>query len=100
MPTNTETQLQWFAARDERFDWLNVADWELREAEVILHGIGIEPEATLTRAATDKRLRRLDHSRSRRHQPARDLRSISGRHTRLGGNELRLRRNSVGGHAG
>jgi hypothetical protein len=49
MLTNTKTQLQWFAARDERFDWLNLADWEPREAEVILHGIGIEPEATLTR---------------------------------------------------
>lgn len=36
MPTNTDTQWQWLDARDERFDWLNVADWEPR-------GNGVEP---------------------------------------------------------
>ena len=31
MPTNNETPSQWLDARDERLDWLNVADWEPRE---------------------------------------------------------------------
>ena len=31
METKVETPLQWFDVRDERFDWLNVADWEPRD---------------------------------------------------------------------
>lgn len=31
MEIQINTQLQWLDVRDERFDWLNVADWESRE---------------------------------------------------------------------
>jgi lysophospholipase L1-like esterase len=34
--TETSTALQWLDVRDERFDWLNVADWETR-------GGGLQP---------------------------------------------------------
>jgi len=30
METNLDASLQWIDPRDERFDWLNVADWEAR----------------------------------------------------------------------
>jgi hypothetical protein len=30
METNHDASLQWLDARDERFNWLNVADWEAR----------------------------------------------------------------------
>lgn len=36
METTVESELQWLAPRDERFDWLNVADWEPR-------GSGLQP---------------------------------------------------------
>lgn len=31
MPAETRTAEQWLGIRDERFDWLNVADWEPRD---------------------------------------------------------------------
>lgn len=36
MPSKTNAALQWLDVRDERFDWLNVADWEPR-------GGGLQP---------------------------------------------------------
>ena len=31
MQIETSSELQWLDVRDERFDWLNVADWEPRD---------------------------------------------------------------------
>ena len=36
MEPTTDTPLQWLDVRDERFEWLNVADWEPQ-------GEGLEP---------------------------------------------------------
>ena len=58
-----------------------------RNAEIVVHAMGIEPQAALRRGAGQPPAsiisRRLDHARPRRRQPARNLRLASRGETRL-----------------